>query len=193
MRRTITTVGHSNHEPDEFVGLLKKVGIQHVVDIRSQPYSRFAPQFNFGALRSLLADHGIEYTHDKDLGGWPDSEDMYDAAGHVLYGRLAESRDFEQAVERLETAVKTPHVLAIMCGEEDPTECHRRLLVGKVLGDRGWQVRHLRGGGHLMSEEELTDVSGGVEPGLFEGGEFSAWRSIRSVSPRNPPNSSSEH
>jgi uncharacterized protein (DUF488 family) len=178
MDRTITTVGHSNHELGRFVQLLRGERIEHVVDVRSQAYSRFAPQFNYGAIRSWLNEHGIEYTHDTNLGGRPESADMYDAAGHVLYGRLAVSIQFKGSLDRLE-ATATSSKVAIMCGEEDPTECH-------------WRVLHLRGDGRLMPEDLIADVAGGAEPGLFEGGEFSAWRSIRSVSHKIPPRSSSE-
>lgn len=190
MTRTITAVGHSNHESNQFVELLKEAGIQQVIDVRSQPYSRHTPHFNLEALRSLLAENGIEYSHEGALGGRPEAAEMYDSAGHVLYGKLAASAEFEEGVDRLEA---TAHIsrAAIMCGEEDPTECHRRLLVGRVMIGRGWRIEHLRGDGRLVSEDQLSDVSGGVEPGLFEGGEYSTWRSIRSVSPGGPPRSSS--
>jgi len=39
----IWTVGHSNHPADRFLALLQQHGIETVVDVRSQPYSRFSP------------------------------------------------------------------------------------------------------------------------------------------------------
>lgn len=190
MTRAIATVGHSNHDEDKFVTLLEGVEIDMLVDVRSQPYSRYSPHFNASALKSLLDRHGIRYVHVPGLGGRPEDPRMYDSAGHVLYDKVARSEVFEGAIEWLEGAAETSKV-AIMCGEENPTECHRRLLVGRVLQERGWEVRHLRGNGKLMTERELADTAGGPEVGLFEGGEFSAWRSIRSVSPRSQPPSSS--
>jgi uncharacterized protein (DUF488 family) len=41
----------------------------------------------------------------------------------------------------------------IMCAEEDPARCHRRLLVGRTLVARGVEVRHIRGSGALEAEE----------------------------------------
>jgi hypothetical protein len=40
------TIGHSTLEMDDFQSLLKENYIQVLVDVRSQPYSRFNPQFN---------------------------------------------------------------------------------------------------------------------------------------------------
>ena len=51
---TIYTIGHSNHSLDYFMGLLKEVGITAIADVRSSPYSRFAPHFNKKELEPFL-------------------------------------------------------------------------------------------------------------------------------------------
>ncbi|MGC2317532.1 MAG: DUF488 family protein, partial [Bradyrhizobium sp.] len=38
------TIGHSTHGIEEFVGLLRSVGIQLLVDVRTVPRSRRNPQ-----------------------------------------------------------------------------------------------------------------------------------------------------
>ena len=40
------TIGHSNHTIDRFIDLLKKNGINCIVDVRSAPYSKYTVQFN---------------------------------------------------------------------------------------------------------------------------------------------------
>ena len=40
------TIGHGNRKPNEFLTLLKNFGIEYLIDVRSQPYSKFNPQFN---------------------------------------------------------------------------------------------------------------------------------------------------
>jgi hypothetical protein len=83
-----------------------------------------------------------------------------------------------------------------MCGEEDPTNCHRRLLVGRVLRDRGVEVMHIRGDGRVQSEEEVAveedfrKTRGQLT--LFDLEEPDAWKSTRSVLPRRAPPSSLE-
>ncbi|MCP4965996.1 MAG: DUF488 domain-containing protein [bacterium] len=187
--RAILTIGHSNHDGRFFIDLLTKAGVELVVDIRSQPYSRYTPHFNRAALEKLLAEAGIDYRHEPGLGGRPDDPAMYDETGHVLYGLVADSPAFSEAVERLEGSAQKQQV-AIMCGEENPTDCHRRLLVGRVLQRHGRHTKHIRKDGNIQHEHELPPA-GDTQEGLFEGGEFSSWRSIQSVSPRSRPPSSS--
>lgn len=50
-RGEVFTIGHSNHELGEFLGLLKRQGIEALVDVRSHPRSRYAPRFDAAALR----------------------------------------------------------------------------------------------------------------------------------------------
>ncbi len=46
-----------------------------------------------------------------------------------------------------------------MCAEEDPSRCHRRLLITRTLVRRGVDVRHVRGTGAVESEAELEKRS----------------------------------
>src|SRR4051812_4363139 len=42
---TVWTIGHSSHSPEALLSLLHQQHIEVVVDVRSQPYSQFAPHF----------------------------------------------------------------------------------------------------------------------------------------------------
>lgn len=188
----IYTVGHSNHSLEHFLGLLDSAGIEAVVDVRSFPFSRHASQFNREGLSAALALIGVKYVFmGAELGGRPDGEEFYDDDDHVLYGRVAESDLFREGIARLEDGLDRYRV-ALMCSEEDPTGCHRHLLVTRVLAERGVEVVHLRGDARLQSEEELRERAGSAHEqiGLFDG-DGDAWRSIRSVSRRRAPASSS--
>jgi uncharacterized protein (DUF488 family) len=192
---TIFTIGHSNHPPEAFLALVEQHQIRLVVDVRSSPYSRYATEFNREAVRSHLRSRGIEYCFLGDLlGGQPDDEQFYDDEGHVRYDRLAESSPFQRGIERVLTGIES-HRAALMCGEEDPTDCHRRRLIGRVLAERGICVVHVRGDGRAKTEEELAaeerfrKTKG--QRTLFDLEEAGPWRSTRSVSPRKgQPNSS---
>jgi uncharacterized protein (DUF488 family) len=52
-------VGHSTRSIDEFVGLLRSVGVRLLVDVRTVPRSRRNPQFNREVLPATLADFQI--------------------------------------------------------------------------------------------------------------------------------------
>jgi uncharacterized protein (DUF488 family) len=195
MSTTLWTIGHSNHSLDHFYNLLVQHRIEMLIDVRSSPYSRYASQFNREPLSAELTGRGTEYLFLGDLlGGRVEDERFYDPEGHVLYGRLAESAGFQQGIERLVTLVGRSRA-AILCGEEDPTNCHRRLLVGRVLAARGIQIVHLRGDGHAETEAELaaaeTFRKTKGQLSLFDSEEPDPWKSTQSVLPKKMRTSSS--
>jgi uncharacterized protein (DUF488 family) len=152
---TILTIGHSNHPLDVFRDLLRRHAVAVLADVRSSPYSRYATQFNRDSLSAYVKGEGIEYRYFGDaLGGRPPQDEFYDDSGHVLYDRLAESREFQQGIDRL-IRVAGDRRVAVLCSEEDPTDCHRRRLIGRVLQERGLEVIHLRADGRVQTEEEL--------------------------------------
>jgi uncharacterized protein (DUF488 family) len=182
----VFTVGHSNHSAEKFAGLLKRHGIEAVVDTRSRPYSRHAPHFNAQFLEEILSKDGMGYLFlGGKLGGRPQEEMFYDTEGRVDYALVGRSQPFLDGISRLEQEVRT-RVVALMCSEEDPTHCHRRLLVGRALEELGFTLRHIRGDGSIQIEGE-TDG----QPVLFPETEVSPRKSIRSVSRRRQRRSSS--
>ncbi len=193
----VFTLGHSNHPLETFLDLLRRHRIEVVVDVRSSPYSRYASQFNREAIENHLRAMQVRYLFTGDsLGGMPEGEEFYDAQGYVLYGRLAESIPFQEALEKLIDILRN-HRVALVCGEEDPSNCHRRLLLGRVLGERGYSLRHIRGDGRIESEQQLLkqekfQKTKGQKT-LFEMEEPKQWKSTQSVSPRKAPPSSSEY
>lgn len=153
--RTIYTIGHSNHTLDHFLNLLRKHGIEVVVDVRSQPYSHYVPHFNQEKLKQVLPQNGVRYLYlGKELGGRPRGAEFYDEDGKVNYSRLAESEPFKQGIARLIQELPRSRV-ALMCGEENPTMCHRRLLVGRALAAQGITVYHIRGDGRIETDDQL--------------------------------------
>lgn len=191
----VYTVGHSAHSFEEFARLLTTHQIQVVVDTRSAPYSRFAPQFDREIIQKSLAKSGIKYLFlGEELGGRPKNSAYYDAAGHVLYSRITENAAFVSGIDRLERGIRDFRV-ALMCGEEDPAHCHRRLLVGRVLAEHGHQLLHIRGDRRLDSDAEVAAASRkplvNEQPALFAELDEDQWRSTASVSPKRAPANSS--
>lgn len=192
---TIFTIGHSNHSLEKFLDLAEEHGIELMVDVRSSPYSGYVVEFNKERLQNHLGSRRIDYLFLGDvLGGRPQDERFYDPEGYVLYDRLAESQQFREGLLRLLGAIRCRRA-ALLCGEEDPTDCHRRRLIGRVLGERGFRMIHVRGDGLAETEEEVArreefqKTKGQLT--LFDVEETDSWRSTRSVSPRKPRPSSS--
>jgi uncharacterized protein (DUF488 family) len=186
-RTNIWTIGHSNHDQESFVGLLKEHEIEFLVDVRSFPYSRYADHFNREEIDPALRTSGIRYVFmGEELGGRPTDEDHFDAEGRALYGLMASQASFLKGIDRLLEGARQGR-LAIMCSCGKPDDCHRRLLVGKVLTERGVKLRHILPSGETKLENEVTIFS---QASLFGEGETS-WRSTQSVSHRQRLNTSS--
>jgi uncharacterized protein (DUF488 family) len=166
---TIWTVGHSRHELPALLGVLRGPGIEVVADIRSRPFSRYNPQFNREKFGAALQAAGLSYLFlGAELGGRPPEPEFYDGDGHVRYGALARTERFETGLRRL-LAESDRQRVAMLCSEEDPRRCHRRLLVTRVLTARGIPVLHIRGDGSVVREEDLGPLPQEMNQGTLFG------------------------
>ena len=152
----IFTIGHSNHTWEAFVALLKLHGIQVLVDIRTNPVSKYAAFANKKTLSALLAKDGVEYVYlGNSLGGMPADRSCYDAKGRPDYRAIRSMAFFQQGLDELLSLARDSRV-AIMCAEEDPSQCHRRLLVGPALEQREATLLHIRADGSTQSSDTLA-------------------------------------
>lgn len=194
-RPVVYTVGHSNVPLQTFISLLVSHHLEVLVDVRSAPCSKYVPHFNGDNLKQAVVRAGIKYLYlGGELGGRPREQHFYDSAGHVRYDLISVSPEFQEGIERLLRGIPR-HRCALMCNEEDPTACHRRLLVGRVLSERGVTVLHLRGDGRIQPESELAaqaEPADTQQEFAFVVKEKPEWKSTQSVSRRSPPQSSLE-
>jgi uncharacterized protein (DUF488 family) len=189
-RLAIWTVGHSNHELDDFAQLVLHEQIEFLVDVRSYPYSRFASHFNRDEIEVAMRRRGVGYAFfGEELGGRPATDEHYDDEGHALYGLMSKTETFELAVERLIEGAQR-HRIALLCREGDPHDCHRRLLVGKVLTDRKVELRHILPDGSIRPETSVALSGDDGQDTLFKD-EQAPWRSTQSVSHRRRLSASS--
>jgi uncharacterized protein (DUF488 family) len=149
----IYSIGHSDHEPDAFIALLRRHGITTLVDVRTQPYSRWVPQANRETLASALKEADLSYVFLGDsLGGRPSDRSLYesgDPEGPPDYERFAASPVFQAGLDRLLTLAQESTVV-MMCSEGDHRHCHRSLLITPVLLERGARVIHIRPNGETV-------------------------------------------
>ena len=191
------TIGHSNHAVELWLALLRQHRVEVVVDTRSSPFSKYVPQFDRELMQRSLEEAGIRYLFlGAALGGRPANPAYYDAKGRVLYSQLREDAHFQAAIARLENGMERFRV-ALVCGEENPAHCHRRLLIGRVLTERGHTMLHIRGDGRIESDETVAAEARkplvGNQPALFAELDEDQWRSTASVLPKRVPASSSAH
>jgi uncharacterized protein (DUF488 family) len=189
----VMTIGHSNHAWEHFVAILQRNGVQVIAEVWSYPHSNYSPQFDREVMRESLGKIGVKYVDlGKELGGRPEGTEFYDVDGHVLYDKVAATERFAEGVRRIEDSM-TKYCVAMLCSEEDPAVCHRALLVGRVLRERGALVEHIRGDGRIQSDNEVFARNYSLEKQgkLFDADETPGWKSIPSVLRKKRLNSSS--
>jgi len=156
MKPIILTVGHSNHTLEHFLQILRANQVTAVADIRSQPYSGHAPQFNREALKSSLERSGIDYVFLGDqLGARPNDPACY-SGNKVQYKLMAETPLFQQGLKRV-VAGSERHRIALICTEKDPLECHRSVLISQGLEALGTDVSHILEDGTLEAQDEAMN------------------------------------
>lgn len=152
----IHTIGHSDHDTTSFVALLRHHEIARVVDVRSQPYSRWAQQFNREILARDLQDAGIAYTFMGDsLGGRPSEPALYDPGEERPdYQRMEQTAAYQSGMDHLLEIAQASRVV-LMCGEGDHRHCHRHLLIAQTLLGRGVRVRHIQPDGTTVTGRQI--------------------------------------
>ncbi|WP_019147211.1 DUF488 domain-containing protein [Timonella senegalensis] len=183
MRRgPVYTVGHSNREIGEFLGLLTEFGVKTLVDVRRLPGSNRYPWFNADALAAALKDVGIEHRRIEGLAGrrgvskdvpdevnaWWENRSFHNYADWAL-----SSEEFEHGLAELVGLVEAAGgdtaggesaggesvgcdgapAVAIMCAEAVWWRCHRRIVSDYLLGVEGLEVKHLMGPGKAVAAE----------------------------------------
>jgi hypothetical protein len=100
--RRLFTIGHSNSELSDFLGVLIRHEIKVVCDVRSRPGSFRFPQFNREPLEAQFATAKIRYEFfGENLGGRPLQPQHYLSNGLVDYVSRRGAADFLEAVDRL--------------------------------------------------------------------------------------------
>ena len=163
MDATLFTLGHSNLDWPTFQRLLDRADIGVVVDVRSHPVSRL-PYFNRGALKERLNAAGVGYVFmGVELGGRP-------RGGVPDYERMAASPLFAEGLAKVEVMAARTRP-ALMCSEHEPLNCHRCLLVGRRLAERGNELVHILRDGttepNSATEERLLALTRQTDADLF--------------------------
>ena len=167
---TILTIGHSTHEYESFLMLLRRADVTAIADVRTSPFSRHLPHFNRDTLRDKLRRDNISYVFlGKELGGRPSDHTLF-CDGVEDYEKMATSDEFRKGLNRVIDGAKK-YRIALMCSEQNPLDCHRCLLVGPALSKLGITVKHVLSDGRIAThpeiEERLLELSGREADDLF--------------------------
>jgi uncharacterized protein (DUF488 family) len=143
---TLFTIGFTRKSAKEFFGKLKAAGVRRLIDVRLNNTSQLAGFSKRDDLKYFTETIcGIDYLHLAAL--VPTSEILEPYKKHKgdwsVYERafvdLIRARRIEENLDR-----QTFDGACLLCSEERPDHCHRR-LVAEYLGDK-WgnvEIRHL--------------------------------------------------
>ncbi|MFN2593541.1 MAG: DUF488 family protein [Actinomycetota bacterium] len=171
MMSEIFTVGHSTRSLDELVDILRSAGVVVLIDVRRFPGSRRHPHFARESLEGSMPSAGISYEWwGEELGGRR-SRLKADASRHPGwrvaafqgYADYMDTREFRDALQKLESVSSDSGPATIMCAESLWWKCHRR-LISDALVLRGNRVVHLMGGSkqqdHVVNPAARPDEEG---------------------------------
>ena len=139
--------GFSNRPWEATTAILSAHQIERLVDIRTLPGSRHAPQFNLEHLQVELPKIGVEYVHMKPLGGLrkPLRGSLANAGwrndSFRGYADYMQTPDFADALGRLIVLFGEKRT-AFACTEAVFWRCHRQ-LVSDALTIRGFSIGHI--------------------------------------------------
>ncbi len=129
------TIGYGNRQLDEFIFMLAKNRITHLVDIRRYPQSTFK-EYDRESLEDILPKNDILYYHCEGVGGMRDS----------TYVEYMDTESFQSSLKKLISLISKVNSedgrIVLMCAEKSPKGCHRHYLSNK-LEEKGIEVIHL--------------------------------------------------
>lgn len=143
----IATIGFTQKSAEDFFERLKRAGIRRLVDVRLNNVSQLAGFAKRDDLRYFLRTIcGAEYVHEPRLAPTQEMLDAYRKSGgswadyEKTFMALMKERRVESTVPR--SLFDAPSVL--LCSEDKPTQCHRRLVLEYLEPHWGpLAVRHL--------------------------------------------------
>ncbi|MEM3437548.1 MAG: DUF488 domain-containing protein [Nitrososphaerales archaeon] len=127
----IYTLGHSIRSLEELIMLLKKYGIETLIDVRRFPVSKKYPHFNKDFLIDKLSKLSINYIWLEKLGGFRKGR----------YKNYLKSEDFKKGIAEVLDIAKKRRV-AIICAEAFWFKCHRRYISNELV-NLGCKVIHI--------------------------------------------------
>ena len=134
---TVWTIGYERLRPEALAAELEGAGVERVIDVRQRPQSR-KPGMSKTRLSQMLGEHRLVYEHRRSLGTPPDLRHLdrtrkfeRAAAGFREYLESTAAGELDRLAAELDRGPRT----ALLCLEEEPEHCHRRVITD-ALRDR---------------------------------------------------------
>lgn len=153
--KEIFTIGYSCFEIGKFVEILKKYNINCVIDVRSNPNSKFYTDYNKDELMSVLKVNNIYYrNYAKEFGARQENPKYY-TDGYLDFGKFAKSESFISGIDKLIKSMEENYTFVLMCAEKDPATCHRNIMIAKEFHKLGYKVSNILNTGDIETQESI--------------------------------------
>jgi uncharacterized protein (DUF488 family) len=134
---TLISIGYEGKTVGDLVKQLLDQDVRVLVDVRLTPLSR-KPGLSKTKLAAALRAAGIEYIHHRALGNPKDNRAGFRAGEPESLARYHEVLDTADASVALDHVCELldDGVVALLCFEQDHVECHRNIVIDRVLKTR---------------------------------------------------------
>ncbi len=134
---TLVSIGYEGKTVGDLVAQLLGQDVRVLVDVRLTPLSR-KPGLSKTKLAAALRAAGIEYVHHRALGNPKDNRAGFRAGEPESLARYREVLDTTDASDALAHVCELLDggAVALLCFEHDHAECHRNIVVDRVLETR---------------------------------------------------------
>ncbi|MCR5138049.1 MAG: DUF488 domain-containing protein [Oscillospiraceae bacterium] len=153
MAKQLFTIGYAGFpNVNDFILALKENGIQILIDVRSTPYSAYFEAYNKDNLSKLLKENGIYYAnYARQFGARQENRSFY-KNGRLDFEVFSKSDQFLEGIKSVE---KSNAIIAFMCAEKKPSECHRTILVARAFCDKGHKITHIMANGESVTQHDV--------------------------------------
>lgn len=150
------TIGHSTYPVKNIIQLLQHFNIHYVLDVRSMPYSKYAPQYNKDTLSNTLKSNDITYAYMGKYFGARQLDENYYPEGYLDFELFRGSELFKSGLNNVQKGLEKYNI-ALMCTEKNPFDCHRAIMVSRGFELVGINVQHILHDFTSISQEELNN------------------------------------
>ncbi|BBX06751.1 DUF488 family protein [Mycolicibacterium aichiense] len=142
---TLISIGYEGKTVDYLVAQLLQQDVRVLIDVRLTPLSR-KPGLSKVKLSEALAAVGIGYVHHRALGNPKDNRAGFRAGEPQSRARYRDVLESTAATDALAHVCELMDggVVALLCFELDHAECHRDIVVRRLMKERpGAAVVHV--------------------------------------------------
>ena len=134
---TIVSVGYQERSVGELIDVLRQGEVEVLVDVRLNPISR-KPGFSKNPLSQALAEAGISYRHERELGNPRENRDPFHRERYEAHLREGGSAVYAELME-LARSVR----IALLCYERRHRDCHRSCILDLASQEHAVRVLEL--------------------------------------------------